>query len=108
MMEGQQQLFCIGESYTRMVNAALRDKGDLSLQAEVSHLQTGEKEAQRLMQEVVSAHQAYYRQQRINDIITHWIRETNAYKHLYRCVVWEHAQLSAKPKQLRQKALYQL
>jgi len=38
MTGGQQQLSRSGESYTSMVNKALRDEGDLSLQAEVFHL----------------------------------------------------------------------
>jgi len=45
MMEGQQQLFCSRESYISMVNKALRDKGDLSLQVKVFHLRAEEKKA---------------------------------------------------------------
>ena len=89
-----------------MVNEALRDKGDLSLQAEVFHLQAGEKKAQKLAQEVMLAHQAYHRQQRINNLAAHQLAEANAYGRLYFCVVWEHAQLQARPKQLRREALY--
>jgi len=45
MTGGQQQLFWSGESYTGMVNEALRAEGDLSLQVKVYHLRAGEKKA---------------------------------------------------------------
>jgi len=56
----QQQLFRSSESYTGMVNEALRAKGDLILQAKVYHLRVGEKKARKLAQELVQAHQAYH------------------------------------------------
>ena len=79
MTGGQQQLFRSSESYTGMVNEALRAEGDLSLQAEVYHLRAGEKKAQRLAQEEVLACQAYHRQHQINDLAMRRLASANAH-----------------------------
>jgi hypothetical protein len=104
MTDIQIQLFRGRESYTTMVNAALQDLQDVTLQADVYRYRAGLDRTRELAAQIVQARQDLHRERRRVSNTARRLADANAYARVYPRVMWDHAQSDRWPAELRREA----
>ena len=108
LTDGQLQVFRGGESYTPMINMALADDGDPSLQAEVYRYRESSKRVIRKARLVVQARQDLHRERRELYHSARRLSEANAYGRVYPRVIWDYAQSDRWSEEQRSDAVQRL
>jgi hypothetical protein len=102
------QIFRAGESYTPMINAALADDGDATLQAEVYRYRASSKRIIRLARQVVNAWYELHRERCTARCSARRLTEANAYAHLYPRVMWDYVHSDRWPEATHSDTVQQL
>ena len=102
------QFFQGGEDYTPMVNAALQDEKDLTLQAEVYRYRSAQHKIADAAIALVNAQQDLHREWQKASHSTWRLSKANTFGRLFPLVAYRHATLEHWPEPIRQNVLERL